>query len=110
METYKIILVLSENKVPFLLLFNSSQRKRGLFLYGISIKHSPFTHFPGNETIFFLLPGNNSDSPDLLDGGGAARRGEGVPEDEDDGVAPEEHLGDEPVLVDRLGFFLSWRG
>ena len=29
-------------------------------------------------------------------------------EDEDDGVPAEEHLGDESVLVDRLGLLLTW--
>ena len=33
--------------------------------------------------------------------------GQRVLEDEDDGVAAEEHLGDEPVLVDRLGLLLT---
>ena len=41
--------------------------------------------------------------------GGSLRPGVGqrVLEDEDDGVAAEEHLGDEPVLVDRLGLLLT---
>merc|ERR1719264_1431299 len=29
-------------------------------------------------------------------------------EDQDDGVTPEEHLGDEPVLVHRLGLLLPF--
>ena len=33
--------------------------------------------------------------------------GQRVLKDEDDGVATEEHLGDEPVLVDRLGLLLT---
>lgn len=46
----------------------------------------------------------------LLDGGSAAaRRGERVPEDEDDRVAPEEHLRDVPVLVHRLRLLLAWK-
>ena len=59
------------------------------------------------------FPENNSHrtlSLLLLDGRPAARRGEGVPEDEDDGVAPEEHLGDVPVLVHRLRLLLALSG
>ena len=33
--------------------------------------------------------------------------GQRVLEYEDDGVAAEEHLGDEPVIVDRLGLLLT---
>ena len=32
---------------------------------------------------------------------------QGVLEDENDRVAPEEHLGDEPVLVHRLSLLLA---
>ena len=32
--------------------------------------------------------------------------GQGVLEDENDRVAPQKHLGDEPVLVHRLGLLL----
>lgn len=39
-----------------------------------------------------------------LRSGGSQR----ILEDEDDGVSAEEHLGDESVLVDRLGLFLTW--
>ena len=101
---------LSENKVPFLLFQFSSQQKRGLFLYGIIFlidKHSLI--FREMRRYFFSR--NNSDSlllaAGLLDGRAAARRGEGVPEDEDDGIAPEEHLGDVPVLVHRLRLLLA---
>ena len=60
----------------------------------------------------YFFSRNNSDSlliaaAGLLDGRAAARRGEGVPEDEDDGVAPEEHLGDVPVLVHGLRLLLA---
>ena len=36
------------------------------------------------------------------------RRGQRVLQDEDDGVSAEEHLGDEAVLVDWLGFLLAY--
>ena len=35
---------------------------------------------------------------------------ERVAQDEDDGVAAEEHLGDEAVAVHRLGLLLPWNG
>ena len=35
--------------------------------------------------------------------------GQWVLQDEDDRVAPQEHLGDEPVLVHRLSLLLPWK-
>ena len=34
-------------------------------------------------------------------------RGQGVPEDQDDRIAAQEHLGDEAVAVHGLGLFLA---
>ena len=42
-----------------------------------------------------------------LDGRRPSRGCERVPQDEDDGVAAEEHLGDEAVAVHRLGLLLA---
>merc|ERR1712241_1087916 len=53
------------------------------------VKH-PYTH---------TLPGRS----DL--GSGSCQ---GVLQHQDHGVAPQEHLGDESVLVDRLGFLLPF--
>merc|ERR1712038_352067 len=87
------------------------------FLYefsSINIRHSLI--FPGNETtaiplFFFPFPGKDFLYLSLLDGGSAAaRRGERVPENEDDRVAPEEHLRDVPVLVHRLRLLLALSG
>ena len=87
------------------------------FLYEFSsifnIGHSLI--FPGNETaaviLMYFFPERTLSlflSLALLDGGSAAaRRGERVPEDEDDRVAPEEHLRDVPVLVHRLRLLLA---
>ena len=57
---------------------------------------------PGGErsTAPVTKPSNRRD---LLPSGG-----EGVLQDEDDGVSAEEHLGDEAVLVDWLGFLLAY--